>query len=116
MAKKTKTATPVTTLTPSDLEAALQTEAGQKVLVAAVDKMFTEGKWEIPDDAVTGKVSAKVAGLEAQVKSLTNLLSQLSAEVRQSSRNPGGERADSVANEANPTIPLVDRLKRLRAA
>lgn len=72
------------------LAAALKTEAGEKVLLAAMNRLFEDGKWEIPDEAVAGLVKNKVDQLEAQVKSLTSLLGQLSAHVHGKPGLPSG--------------------------
>lgn len=53
----------------------------ESTLIKALNTVFTDGKWEIPDDAVAGVVTHKVNQLEAQVKSLTNLVKILSAKV-----------------------------------
>ncbi|MEI8289552.1 MAG: hypothetical protein WCH99_08755 [Verrucomicrobiota bacterium] len=95
----------------------LETEAGEKILVAAMDKMFTEGKWEIPDDAIVGIYAHKVDQLEAQNTSLLALVKQLAAEVR-GEPIKAGQRIDAIAaaRETNPTVPLADRLKRMKGA
>lgn len=74
----------------------LETPAGQKTIVACMDKMFTEGKWEIPDDAIVGIYAAKVDQLEAQNKSLLELVKQLAAEVR-GEPIKAGQRVDAIA-------------------
>jgi hypothetical protein len=51
----------------------------QQDLRNALEWMFTEGGWEIPDQAIEGKLTAKVLQLEAQVKSLTNRMAELVA-------------------------------------
>lgn len=63
------------------LKAALATEAGEKTLVAAMDKMFEDGKWTIPDDAIVGVYARKVDQLQGQVNSLTQLMSAMSAKI-----------------------------------
>ncbi len=78
------------------LNALLEKDALDKPFIALLDRLFTEGKWEIPDDAVAGKYAHKVATLEAQVLSLTNLLAQVAAEVRGETPPPTG-RVDAVA-------------------
>lgn len=72
------------------IKAALATEGGQKALLAAMDKLFSDGLWEIPDDAIAGKVTGKVNQLTAQVQSLTSLLGQLSAKVNGKPAPPTG--------------------------
>ena len=74
----------------------LATEAGEKLLVKAMDKMFTEGKWEIPDDAIIGIVTNKVNQLQAQVGSLTQMLVALSAKIEGKPVQPSG-RVDAIA-------------------
>lgn len=122
MSKKIKAETS-DTLTPIEaskvavlVDAALQTEAGQKAIVACMDKMFKEGNWEIPDDAIVGIYAAKIDQLEAQLKSQLDLIKQLAAEVRGNSNVKPGERVDAIAaaRETNVTVPLKDRLQRLK--
>ena len=48
-------------------------------LVAALNDLFGAGKWEIPDDAVSGKVAAQVQQLQSRVDHLTEELGRLSA-------------------------------------
>jgi hypothetical protein len=40
-------------------------------VLGAIKELFDSGEYEIPDDCVSGKVTAKVDQLEAQIKSLT---------------------------------------------
>lgn len=77
MSKKTEI-----TITPKQLATALATEQGQKAVLDCMDKLFESGRWEIPDEAIVGIYAAKVDQLEAQNKSLLELVKQLSAEVR----------------------------------
>jgi prefoldin subunit 5 len=58
--------------------AALKTEAGEKVLIAAMNKMFEDGKWEIPDDAIVGIYARKIDQMQQQIQSLTARMVELS--------------------------------------
>lgn len=82
--------------THAAVTAFLQTNDGQKVLAKALDQAFTEGRWEIPDDAIVGIYAAKIDQLEAQNKSLLELVKQLSAELR-GQPVKAGERIDAIA-------------------
>lgn len=57
--------------------------------------LFESGEFEIPDDCVVGKVSAKIANLEAQVKSLTARLAEVQA--RSEGKPNAVNRADALA-------------------
>lgn len=49
-------------------------------LITALDQLFGAGKWEIPDDAVSGKVAAQVSQLQSRVDHLTDEVARLTAE------------------------------------
>lgn len=61
------------------LKDALATDAGQKALVAAMDKTLESGRWEFPDDCIAGAVTNKVKQLDAMMKTHTTLLTNLAA-------------------------------------
>lgn len=82
--------------THAAVTAFLQTNDGQKVIVKALNQAFTEGSWEIPDDAIVGIYAAKIDQLEAQNKSLLELVKQLAAEVR-GEPIKAGQRIDAIA-------------------
>lgn len=68
----------------------INTEAGEKAVLATMDKLFEDGRWEIPDDAIVGIYAKKVDQLEAQIKSLTSLMSNLSARIEGKPAAPSG--------------------------
>ncbi|MDB6027526.1 MAG: hypothetical protein JWM68_3749 [Verrucomicrobiales bacterium] len=71
-----------------------------KEIVAALEHIFTVEAWEIPDAAVEGKFARKVDQLEAQVKSLTNLVVQLSNKI--DGAPVAGQRVDVLAATKAP--------------
>lgn len=61
-----------TTATPNAIEL-------RAAVKETLEAMLDAGEIDIPDECVEGKVSAKLASMEAQVKSLTARLAELSA-------------------------------------
>ena len=55
------------------------TKINEQDLIAALNHLFVNEKWEIPDDAVSGKVSAQVAQLQSRVDHLTDELAKVTA-------------------------------------
>lgn len=73
-------------------------EALKPAVLEALTEIFDEGLFNIPDDCVVGTVSAKLATLEAQVKSLTARLAEMQAKL---DGKPGAlERVDVLATPA----------------
>ena len=67
-----------------------------QALVAALDRLFKNEGWEIPDSCVEGKLMNKVLQLEARIDSLTDLLGKLNALVKGADAVPAG-RVDPIA-------------------
>ena len=102
MKDKQKIQTDEATLVKS-LQKLIPTGQLDDVLVKALDRLFDEGKWTIPDDAIAGAVANKVKQLDAQVASLTNLLGQVAAKL-EGGKPPikPGERVDALDGKPQP--------------
>jgi hypothetical protein len=70
-----------------------------KQLVAALDQLFTTGGWEIPDQAVEGKLTAQVQQLKAQMESLTKRVAEIAgaAQGTTAATREFGGRVDAIA-------------------
>lgn len=79
------------------LVVALQTETGKAVLASVLDDMFAAGKWTIPDEAISGIYAGKINQMQAQYKSLFDLIKQLAAEVRGGQPPKVAGRVDALA-------------------
>ena len=88
MAKKTAKPQIVPAPSPSPVD--------RDALKLALNEMFEAGDWEIPDAAVEGKFLRRIEQLEAQNKSLLDLVKQLAGELR-GVPVKSGERIDAIA-------------------
>jgi hypothetical protein len=61
---------------------AVENQSLDKALLAAMNRLFESGQWEIPDDAIVGIYAAKIDQMQAMVKAQADLIRQLAAEVR----------------------------------
>lgn len=82
--------------TNTNTEAEVKLNAEEKKLAKAMDNLFAKGGWTIPDDAIVGIYAKKVDQLQAQVTSLTQLVSILSAKIEGKPVTPSG-RVDAIA-------------------
>ena|SRR5581483_11071396 len=69
----------------------------QKNLIAALEKLFTDEGWEIPDSAVEGKLTGRITRLEAQVKELTQRVNDTAARQGVFYGTLPGARVDAIA-------------------
>ena len=78
------------------LKVAVTTKEGQHVLGKAMDSIFEEGGWTIPDDAIVGIYAHKIDQLKEQVDSLTKLAANIAAKIEGKPTGPSG-RVDAIA-------------------
>ncbi len=96
-APKTETATPVTPATVN---------AKSAELVAALDALFAGGEYEIPDECVEGKLTGRIAALEAQVKTLLTRVLELQ---RSLEGKPASGRIDVVGSAPKTPAPVAKK-------